>query len=126
MNDDALAAWTGPGYPRAMRRVVDRIAVPYLPNIATMQGWWPLVESLHRQLAELDPDYRIRFIREYKGYLQVDLIDSPHRNVAAAKALLAAFAEESRHTCEECGKPGSRRLFHSVLCNTCRWEGMTP
>lgn len=70
---------------RGIERVVARIAVPYAPRVDMLKGWRPLVAQLDEELARLDRDYRIQFIRAYKGHFRVELVDNPHRSRIATK-----------------------------------------
>lgn len=115
MDDDTLITWADDTYPKAIQRIVDRIWVPYRPEIVVEQGWWPLLVRLDTQLAAIDPTYRLRFIRPYKARLQIETIDSP-RDEDFGRVIRATVSESAR-TCETCGRPGRRRRFDEVLCD---------
>ncbi|WP_409046919.1 hypothetical protein AB2L57_09370 [Microbacterium sp. HA-8] len=116
MDDGALITWVDERYPSPIQRIVDRIWVPYLPEVVVEHGWWPLLVRLDTQLAAIDPSYRLRFIRPYKARLQIETIDDGPRSEEFARVLRAAVSESAR-TCETCGQPGRRRRFDEVLCD---------
>ena len=86
-------------------------------------GWMPIVLWADKQLAEIDPHYRIDQIKEKFGglryYFSSDLIvedqDSGHRMYS----IVAAAEQASMKTCEVCGEPGVTRKggWIKTLCD---------
>lgn len=84
-------------------RLNDR--APHGVDLACYDGWLDLIDRLDRDLAELDPGYRVLQVKEKFGglryYVRSDLADQ-----TAFAARIAAAEEESFRTCEVTGNPG--------------------
>ena len=84
-------------------------------------GWRPLVLELHRDLLDIDPEYRLYDIRERLGGLAV--IARYHQDARDGAARLLAVAKaQAVQTCVVCGEQGQlsaeRPRLH-VLCEKC-------
>jgi len=91
-------------------------------------GWHPILTRLHEQVVALVPGYRVSQVKEKHGELRVYLTLDPHLDghITAAvntrvHELLDAAEDESRRTCEECGKPGGPvgTGWVKTLCSVC-------
>jgi len=69
-------------------------------------GWWPILDELHADLIQLDPEYGLGGIKEKFGGLRVHLstYGSPEIWAAINKAEMKSY-----DTCEFCGAPGEPR-----------------
>jgi hypothetical protein len=93
------------------------------------EGWHPILARLHEQVVALVPGYRVGQIKEKFGELRVYLALDPNLdgNITAqvnsrVHGLLDAAEDESRRTCEYCGKPGmpTGTAWVKTLCADCR------
>lgn len=98
-------------------------------------GWGPLLDELHRQLLDLDADYRIETFRTHLGGLRIAVADrfTPGDGdfdgawTDAATQLTDAAELAAERTCERCGRRGTqrfrgegRRIWIKTLCEDCR------
>lgn len=120
MGDAELLAWTGAGYPDALDPLRARFRPPWARAVFVGQGWWPLLVDVDAELAALDPDYRLRVIREELSELVIEaettLIGQPADSFG--RAVMEAERRAGR-ICEVCGRRGRflrQGRFFVVLC----------
>ncbi|GFG53366.1 hypothetical protein CQY20_12520 [Mycolicibacterium agri] len=98
-------------------------------------GWYPLVIATDKQLARLDPHYRVHQIKEKFGtlryYCWLSNDDASSELFDAMYAITDDAERASAIICERCGQPGilhqSRRVRVKTLCTTCADHlGYTP
>jgi hypothetical protein len=91
-------------------------------------GWNDIVLQLDRDIARLDPDYRIVQVKEKFAQLRyyVDASDAyDHANgwlTDPIYGLIRKAEEASARTCEKCGAPGVQRTdnyWQRTLCDEC-------
>ena len=93
----------------------------------TGPGWWPIIDQLLEEILKAEPsaaamDPASMEIKEKYGQLSISLFYGTFQNPQRIDALIHEAEEKSRHTCEECGKPGIARDVNgwiSTLCNEC-------
>ncbi|WP_405775533.1 hypothetical protein [Streptomyces sp. NBC_01538] len=113
----------------------DRTAERQIPAWASTvgPGWAALLDQLHHDLTDLDPNYRIEEFTTKLGGLRITLadrfvdgeFDGEFADRTAALTDVATIASE--HTCEDCGAPGRIRFrgdgaftWMRCLCDGCR------
>lgn len=88
-------------------------------------GWQPLVDSIHMELVQIDPDYKVEQIKEKFGGLRYYFMPSCgypsltgpeneytkegkvcHELWVKMKAVVAKYTEIAAKTCEDCGAQG--------------------
>jgi hypothetical protein len=98
-------------------RQIDELNATQLPG----PGSVPILDELHAQLIELDPDYVLVQVKEKFGTLRVYTeVDPAVRD--RALELVAAAERRSAATCEDCGDPGTLRengRWDLTLCEVC-------
>ena len=115
-------------YP-SLYRLADASPVPSSPpfareGFACGDGWFAVIDKLSAKLSA-DPNLVVSQLKEKFGLLRVtfELSPLPSDEVeAATDSALAEAVEESRITCEWCGKPGEhaqREGRWSVRCGAC-------
>jgi len=97
------------------------------------EGWFPIVEELHKQMVQIDPGYTIQQIKEKFGGLRyywepsvnedgfADYHSDRHK-IATMRALVSYAEALASRTCEACGLPGSLRDstgWYVTLCDGC-------
>lgn len=94
-------------------------------------GWRPILERLHQRVLAVDPSYSVVQVKEKFGGLRVYLRYIPAMDENADRELIRDAVwdaeEESYHTCEDCGGPGTKResrRWIRTLCDTCAGEGI--
>ncbi len=92
------------------------------------RGWYPVVIALDRQLADLDPGYRVLQVKEKFGtlryYWQPDETNPSEAVRTRGEELVNAAEALSGRTCDECAAMGSlvqRRGWLRTLCEDCAW-----
>lgn len=84
-------------------------------------GWVPILNELHAQLVELDPNYVLVQVKEKFGTLRVYTeVDPVVRD--PARELVAAAEAQSGTICEDCGDPAELRKDRRwvlTLCEVC-------
>lgn len=87
--------------------LTERLAArsPYRLWIECGDGWLDLIDRLDRDLAEIDPDYRVAQVKEKFGGLRF-YFDSDLEDRTALTARIAEAEAESFRTCEITGNPG--------------------
>ena len=90
------------------------------------KGWLPIVVELDKQLAELDPEYKIDQIKEKFGGLRFYVSsEPPNSSMRAIYDLINEAETNSYQTCEMCGAPGERcspNRWILTLCENCNKE----
>jgi len=95
-------------------------------------GWHPILNRLHEQVVALVPGYHVAQVKEKFGELRVYLSLDPDLDghITAAvnsrvHALLDTAEDESRRTCEFCGKAGGPvgTGWVKTLCSGCAGVG---
>ena len=112
-----------------LERILSRIPEGYRRSIGCAKGWYGLIVGLERELATLDPDFKVLEVTERYGTLRWDFDCAPA--VYAAMASLVDEAETaSERTCERCGRAGvlmNRNGWYTTLCPFCaRGTGYRP
>jgi hypothetical protein len=73
-------------------------------------GWQPLIEKLHIDLLNIDPNYEVLQIKEKFGGLRYYIQMSFEMSIYNAQEALIEEAEAKSFTiCEYCGEPGKER-----------------
>jgi hypothetical protein len=112
-----------------LERILRRIPEGYHRSIGCAKGWYGLITELERELATLDPDFKVLEVTERYGTLRWDFDCAPA--VYAAMASLVDEAETaSERTCEKCGRAAvlmDRGGWYTTLCPSCaRGTGYRP
>lgn len=95
-----------------------------LPYCSCGDGWFDILDTLCTRLdvLELSRTFRINQIKEKFGELRfyVSGIEDKGMDQVVMQWIFEAMGE-SRHVCEECGKPGARRALQWIqtLCDEC-------
>lgn len=96
------------------------------------QGWQPMINELHRQLRDIDPEYRVLQIKEKFGGLRYyaqpsEAMSEDEEGREIFYALIDDAEKASFTICEHCGaqenvetKP--TRYWLLTLCESCRRE----
>jgi len=116
-------------FAAGLARILSRIPEGYNRSIGCAKGWYGLIIELERELAALDPNFRVLEVTEKYGTLRWDFDCAPA--VYDAMAALVDQAESaSERTCERCG--GAAALvehdgWYATLCPSCaRGTGYRP
>ena len=113
----------------SLYRLVDAPPVPSSPpfareGFACADAWFAIIDKLSAKLSA-DPNLVVGQLKEKFGLLRITFEPSPLPSdevEEATDAALAEAVEESRITCEWCGKPGrhaQREGRLSVMCGAC-------
>lgn len=84
-------------------------------------GWSPILEEMHRALAEIDPDYALLQVKEKFGVLRIHAAFSPETTERCHAVIRSAEARTSS-VCECCGASGrlrDQRRRKLTLCDEC-------
>jgi hypothetical protein len=98
-------------------RIVNNRSLPFA-------GWDGILEGLNKKLSILDPDYKILQVKEKFGELRF-YYESDASEKAVKEAMdryVIQAIEESRVTCEFCGKPGTltdMNGWYKTICKEC-------
>lgn len=93
-------------YPESLKPLLDRIDPTFGKVISCDSGWWGLLESLHREFLEVDPNYRLYQIKEKFGSLRVYFAPSSPQFEERLSAIASRHERISQLTCEVTGKAG--------------------
>lgn len=94
----------------------DSIPEPLIPS-GVGEGWWPLIEKLHADILEIDPDYQIDQIKEKFGGLRYYITFSNNLNehkISEIMLLINDAEKKSFTICEVCGKEGKLRTGEDI------------
>lgn len=83
-------------------------------------GWEAIVDTLRRDLAELDPELRVEQVKQKFGGLRVYVAAGDPSVAAAVRDRIAEAESASSRTCEVCGRPGRLRTdrpWAATLCD---------
>lgn len=82
-------------------------------------GWHSLLDQLHAELAEADPDYETLQVKEKFGDLRVYVISSMRNG--GTREIISKYENLSSQTCELCGQPGkhTNTSWIKTLCEEC-------
>lgn len=88
------------------------------------EGWRPLVEECHEQLAARFPDYELLDVKQKWGLLEFQALSRPDdwSHDESLAAITGEFARRSAEVCEWCGAPGvlrAARTLQLTLCDDC-------
>jgi hypothetical protein len=100
-----------------LSRLWDLMATLQLPG----PGWTLILDELHAELIERDPEYRLLQVKEKRGGLRVYAEFDPAVKGICEGLVLQAEARAAR-TCERCGESGqlrSDRRWWLTLCDNC-------
>jgi hypothetical protein len=107
-------------YTDQLRAIMRRIPEGRGRWISCGPGWYPIVCELDSVLAQLDPEYEVRQVKEKFGTLRVYAHGRPELREAFRAAIREA-EDRSAVTCELCGEPGS---LHQAGPSPARWVKM--
>lgn len=111
----------------AIEAILRRIPDGWGRWLSVDAGWYPLVIATDKQLALLDPHYRVQQIKEKFGtlcyYCWLSIEDADSELFDAMYAITDDAERASAITCERCGAPGilhqNRRVRVKTLCASC-------
>jgi hypothetical protein len=110
-------------HAESLARILQRIPSRWGRWVSCDAGWYPLVIRVDAQLLELDPDYEVHQIKQDFAALDFKFATAKGLNVwQAMRAITDAAREESRRTCERCGRPGRTSVrdgWYKTLCDGC-------
>lgn len=90
-----------------LQHVIDRIDPAFGRVISCGEGWYQLIFDCDRELAALDPEYKIYQVKEKFGGLRF-YFDTQRNDVFdAMNEVVRRFEELSFSTCELTGRSGS-------------------
>lgn len=119
----------------AIEAILRRIPDGWGRWLSVDAGWYPLVIATDKQLARLDPHYRVHQVKEKFGtlryYCWLSIDDADSELIDAMYAITDDAERASASICERCGQPGilhqSHRIRVKTLCATCANQlGYTP
>lgn len=109
----------------ALKRRIDARTRPGWDGLSVGPGWYEIVDTLDREIADIVPDYEVHQIKEKFGGLRY-YYGVPGGMYDAAKTEALAKVEARAEakalvTCERCGEPGVIRSgglgWIRVLCD---------
>lgn len=89
------------------------------------EGWWPLIQNLHDNIVEIDPDYKLDQVKEKFGGLRYYITtssDVEDYKIRLIDQLISVAEHQSYKTCETCGQLGKLRkdnYWVYTSCNEC-------
>jgi hypothetical protein len=94
-------------------------------DVSFPKGWAKILHDLHNALLFVDPEYKVRQVKEKFGglrfYADFSDMDAPRRTCVAWLVNWAEYV--SYRTCEACGEPGSqyrsRYGWYRTACSSC-------
>jgi hypothetical protein len=89
-----------------MEDILLRFHPTFPATISCDEGWFPLIERLHRDIVKVDPDYKIYQIKEKFGGLRFYYAPSNPDFSEQIDNLIRNAERISLLTCELTGKPG--------------------
>lgn len=93
-------------YPDNLKPILDKIDPTFGRMLECDSGWWDLIEDLHNEINEIDPDYRIYQVKEKFGALRFYYAPSNPDFKDRIDSIVARYERISLLTCEVTGKPG--------------------
>lgn len=106
-----------------LQPLLDRIPEEWGRSIGVGPGWHSILIELDKALAEVDPAYMIRQVKQEAGDLDVRFDTGHSERYQAMRALVRDAAQKASHLCEECGRTGvlhtSRDGNVRRLCSDC-------
>lgn len=93
-------------YPKELHPVLDRIDPTFGRSIDCDAGWWPLIEEMHQEISEIDPDYRIYQVKQKFGGLRFYYASSNPLLSATIRQVVDKYEQLSFTICEKTGKAG--------------------
>lgn len=110
-------------YRDGLVSIMLRIAPNWGRWISCDKGWYPIIVELDRQLAEIDPDYKLHQVKEKLGGLRYYFRSEVPDPDGWMRALVRAAETRCETTCELCGQRGTRhtngRAWLKTLCTSC-------
>jgi len=86
------------------------------------EGWWPIVDEMHKDLTRLLGEYELQQIKEKFGglryYMQVGSGCNPAL-MGQVRDIITAGEDKSTETCETCGQEGTNQSiggWYKTLC----------
>lgn len=85
-------------------------------------GWHDLVRDTHKQIIKVDPEYRIRQIKEKFGGLRYYYEASRSHVIAEIERVVKTSEVAASIICQNCGKVGAslgvKNGWYATLCET--------
>lgn len=116
-------------YPDVLTPLLDRIDPTFGRNIWCGQGWWDLLVKMHRELMDVDPNYRLYQVKEKFGELRVYGSSSEPHLAPQVKSIIERYERVSLLTCEVTGNAGQlmkRQGVFKTLSNEFLSDGWEP
>lgn len=116
-----------------MQDILLRFHPTFPAEINCEEGWFPLIERLHKDILKIDPDYKIYQIKEKFGGLRFYYSTSNPDFSNEINNLIKNAERISLLTCEITGKPGELmrqgklghfKTLHHSFCEQ-GWEPVT-
>ncbi len=105
-------------YADGLRAIMQRIPEGWGRWISCGPGWYPMLVELDSVLAQLDPEYEVRQVKEKFGGLCYYAHTGRPELREAFRAAIREAEDRSAVTCELCGEPGS---LHQTGLSPARW-----
>jgi len=93
-------------YPKELQPILDKIDPTFGRSIDCDAGWWPLIEELHEEISEIDPDYRIYQVKQKLGGLRFYFSASNPLLSSTVQQVVDRYEKLSFTICEKTGKEG--------------------
>jgi|ERR1035437_499751 hypothetical protein len=113
-------------YQVGLEEILNRIPSGWGRWIRLDKGWYPLVVDLDQKLSKVDPDYKVKQVKEKLAGLRYYF--STNENSYPEMTTLVLDAERRSFTiCESCGNEGQLCMrngshWYKTLCNVCAKE----
>lgn len=116
-------------YPEIVHPILKRFYEGEHPHISCGEGWFSLLSALDRELASVDPDYRVVQVKEKFGTLRYYFDISKEEVAPKMYDILRKYEHLSSMTCEITGGHGqlmSKKGWLRTLNINFIKEGWTP
>lgn len=91
--------------PVSMQQILDRFVADSPHEIQCDKGWYPLIISIHQELAHIDQNYQILQIKEKFGGLRFYYVSNSKKH-SEIDRIVHFYENKSYEICEVTGKPG--------------------
>lgn len=89
-----------------LQHIFDRFHPGFGRHISCGEGWFPLIYECDRELAEIDPEYKVCQIKQKFGGLRFYFDSDKAELLDKMTAVCHKYEQKSFSVCELTGKPG--------------------